>query len=644
MKKQNKGLINAIKQRFFNRFLPIWAVLLFDITSVFLLFYFTVLLLHNFGDVEFDKIKILFWALLASTVYLISFLIFKPYSGILRHTEIKDTIKIFMATTCSFIILLIIVAINDFLLKSPDWILQLSIIIIHYVTTLSFLTTSRLLIKIIHYYFLIKESEIKCNTLIFGAGSSGLIALKALQQNKKNQFKVVAFLDDNKEKVGKKFQDIPILFPREALNEKYIKKHKIEQVIIAIEKLSLTRKQKFIDKALLLGLQIKIVPPIENWINNELTATQLHEIKIEDLLGRDQIKLNNEIIAQEIENSVVMVTGAAGSIGSEIARQIVGYNPAKVILLDQAESPLYELQLDLQNKKKYKLVSDRIVCVVANIKDKTRMEALFCLYKPQLIYHAAAYKHVPLMENYPYEALKVNVFGTKTLVDLSLKYNVKKFIMISTDKAVNPTSVMGASKRIAEIYAQSRNNETTRFITTRFGNVLGSNGSVIPIFKKQIASGGPVTITHKDITRFFMTIPEACNLVLEAGTMGKDNEIFIFDMGSPVRIYDLAEKMIRLSGLEPNKDIQIIETGLRPGEKLYEELLTETEKENMLPTYHPKIMRAKTQKHDINAISNLFLELHEALVSCDETRIVAKMKEIVSEYISNNSSFCSLDK
>ena len=642
MKKQNKGFINSIKQRFSNRFLSVWAVLLFDVTFVFLLFYFSVLLLSNFEFLEFNKLRTLFFALSVSVVYMISFFIFKPYSGILRHTGLNDAIKIFMATTCSFIILLMVVAINEFFLKRRDWFPQISIIIIHYVITLFFLIASRFAIRNIYNYFLINENQSKCNTLIFGAGSAGLITLQALRQNKKNQCKVVAFLDDNKEKVGKKLDGTPILLPREALNEKYIKKHKIEQLVIAIQKLDFTRKQKFIDGALLLGLQIKIVPPIENWINNELTTRQLREIKIEDLLGRDQIELNNKTVAQEIENNVVMVTGAAGSIGSEIVRQILGYNPAKVILLDQAESPLYELQLDLQDKKKYKPVSDRIVSIVANIKDEIRMEAIFCLYKPQLIYHAAAYKHVPLMENYPYEALKVNVFGTKTLVDLSLKYSVKKFVMVSTDKAVNPTSVMGASKRIAEIYAQSHNCETTRFITTRFGNVLGSNGSVVPIFKKQIASGGPVTITHKDIKRFFMTIPEACNLVLEAGTMGKDNEIFIFDMGAPIRIYDLAERMIRLSGLEPNKDIQIIETGLRAGEKLYEELLME--EENILPTYHPKIMRAKTQKHDINSISNLFLELHEALISCDETYIVTKMKEIVPEYISNNSSFCSLDK
>ena len=378
------------------------------------------------------------------------------------------------------------------------------------------------------------------------------------------------------------------------------------------------------------------MPHITTWFNGSFSSNQIQDIKIEDLLEREPIKMDNINIVREVVDKTVLVTGAAGSIGSEICRQLMLYKPKKVILLDQAESPMYDLQFELKNTYKNEL--ERMEFVIANVKDRLRMEEVFELYHPQLVYHAAAYKHVPFMEENPYEAVYVNVFGTRNIADLAIKYGVQKFVMISTDKAVNPTNVMGATKRMAEIYIQSRSTDQTHFVTTRFGNVLGSNGSVIPLFKKQLAAGGPLTVTHKDIIRYFMTIPEACNLVLEAGAMGEGGDIFVFDMGKPVKIYDMARKMIQLSGMH---NIEIKEIGLRPGEKLYEELLAT--KENNIPTYHPKIMRAQVRRYPLEAIDAEYNQLWDILETMDDMKIVGKMKSIVPEFLSNNSVYCQLD-
>ena len=426
---------------------------------------------------------------------------------------------------------------------------------------------------------------------------------------------------------------------REAvLNPEFIKKNDISILLIAIPSIRLSFKQEITTQGLDLGLTVKSVPHISKWINDTFSANQIQDIKIEDLLERESIKLDNSNIIREVSGKTVMVTGAAGSIGSEICRQLTQYQPERIIMVDQAESPMYDLQFELRNNEPYKALVDRMVFVIANIKDKPRMQQVFDEYHPQIIYHAAAYKHVPFMEENPYEAILVNVFGTKNIADLAVEHHAEKFVMISTDKAVNPTNVMGATKRMAEIYIQSRETET-HFVTTRFGNVLGYNGSVIPLFKKQLAAGGPLTVTHRDIIRYFMTIPEACNLVLEAGAMGKGGDIFIFDMGAPVKIYDLAKKMIQLSGL---KDIEIKEIGLRPGEKLYEELLAT--KENTLPTYHPKILRAQVRKYPMPTIDEEYAQLWDIMPSFDEMKLVGKMKEIVPEFISQNSIFSSLDK
>jgi FlaA1/EpsC-like NDP-sugar epimerase len=380
------------------------------------------------------------------------------------------------------------------------------------------------------------------------------------------------------------------------------------------------------------------VPPVTNWINGELSFNQIKSIKIEDLLERDPIKLDDLAISAQLKNKVVLITGAAGSIGSELARQCANYSPKKIYLLDQAESPLHELELEFNEKFK----DTAFEVVIADIRNIERLKHVFNSFQPQIVFHAAAYKHVPMMENNPSESIFTNILGTKNTADLANEFKVERFVFVSTDKAVNPTNVMGASKRIAEIYIQSLGKKSqTKFITTRFGNVLGSNGSVIPRFKKQIEEGGPITITHPDITRYFMTIPEASQLVLEAGSIGKGGEIFVFNMGKSVKILDLARKMILLSGLKENRDIKIIFTGLRPGEKLFEELLADTE--NTLPTHHDQILIGKVREYDYEEVKNIINELIKLFNTQNNELIVQRMKDLVPEFKSNNSVFQKLD-
>ncbi|MFY8184634.1 MAG: polysaccharide biosynthesis protein, partial [Bacteroidia bacterium] len=396
------------------------------------------------------------------------------------------------------------------------------------------------------------------------------ITKRTLDRDAAVKYKVIGFVDDDEKKKGRSLEGT-FIFPPSKLKE-LIKENEIDAVVISILNISQNRKNEIVDLCINLNVRVLAVPPVAKWINGELSFNQLKTINIESLLERDAIKLDIDLIKQQIETKVVLITGAAGSIGSEMARQIINYNPSKIILLDQAESPLYELEMELTEK----FPNSSFEVVIGDIRNKERLANVFRTFKPHLVYHAAAYKHVPMMENNPSESILTNIFGTKNVADLAVEFGVQKFVMVSTDKAVNPTNVMGASKRIAEIYIQSLGKTAqTKFVTTRFGNVLGSNGSVIPRFKKQIEAGGPITITHPEITRFFMTIPEACQLVLEAGCLGKGGEIYVFDMGKSVKIVDLARKMIKLSGLQEGKDIEIIYTGLRPGEKLYEELLAD---------------------------------------------------------------------
>ena len=571
--------------------------------------------------------------------FLLAFLLTKSYNGMLRYSGFRDIMRISVACLLAMAFLFvgkfIVTQVRiDALSFFPSYYKVFAITFM----ALLMLTISRLVIRRIYNEYFRKTTK-TVNVIIYGAGDAGPITQNALAQDTSCQYNIISFVDDAKQKIGKSINGTLVRSAAEVLNHEFIDKYGVTTMIIAIPSLTRAQQQGIINKGLDLGLNVKSVPHVSTWIDNSLTSNQIEDIKIEDLLGRDAIILGHEDVRKELEGKVVMVTGAAGSIGSEICRQVLHYNPARLVMVDQAESPIYDLQFELCRKEPFASMGVPVDFVVANVKDKARMEELFAAYHPQLVYHAAAYKHVPLMEQFPYEAVLVNVFGTKTVADLAVKYKAEKFVMISTDKAVNPTNVMGATKRMAEIYTQSRHVDGTKFITTRFGNVLGSNGSVIPLFKKQLAQGGPLTVTDENIIRYFMTIPEACSLVLKASAMGEDGNIFVFDMGKPVRIYDLAQKMIKLSGMT---DVQIEITGLRPGEKLYEELLAT--KENTIPTNIPQIMRAKVREYDSETVDKQLEELMSALVSMDDFAIVAKMKEIIPEYVSNNSEFSVLDK
>jgi len=516
-----------------------------------------------------------------------------------------------------------------------DFTIPLSIIIIHSLISFIALTTSRYIFKSL-YYNLIRGFRVTKNVLIYGAGEAGVLTFNALTSHSASNSKVIGYIDDDRKKVGKNLNGVRI-YGREELTAFFIDKRNISEIIVSIHGEDNTFLKELVESLVEFPVQVKIVPPVDDWINGELKISQIKQVQIEDLLNRIPISIKNSKISRELKDKVIMVTGGAGSIGSEIVRQIVNYDYKSLIIIDQAESPLYDLQQELKQNGFHNFVP-----IVSDIRDKNRMNTFFQEYKPNLVFHAAAYKHVPLMEYNAYEAIKINIAGTKMLVDLSSSHNVDKFVFVSTDKAVNPTNVMGATKRIAEMYISCKHQESgTKFITTRFGNVLGSNGSVIPLFKKQIEKGGPLTVTHKDITRFFMTIPEASQLVLEAGAMGRGGEIFLFDMGKSVKIFDLAKNMIKLSGLKYPEDIDIIVTGLRPGEKLYEELLASGE--NTLPTYHKKIMISKVRDLDYADVRSKIDELCVSNMFFNADT-VGLMKKIVPEFVSNNSEFCELDK
>ncbi|MBO7489915.1 MAG: polysaccharide biosynthesis protein [Bacteroidales bacterium] len=634
-----KLFYNLVK-RYRHSTVPRWIMLFMDICLFVVTFVVAEVFAWRFeGTVTWNAV----WVNLAIclVVTLAFFYLFKTYLSIIRHMGLNDIFRVlvacvFMALTCGFINFLnnrlqVVPTKNNIV---PSYRM---VIMLYSMLALLMLLNRFMILYIYNQYFKRRRREV--NVIIYGAGAAGVIANNALKQDIHFEYKVVAFIDDDKNKVNQNLDSVPVMRARDVLNQKFVDSKKVSQIIIAIPTIRLMHKQAITNRALDLGLTVKSVPHISLWMNGEFTATQIQDIKIEDLLEREPIKIDNINVIREVLDKTVLVTGAAGSIGSEICRQLLQYKPKQIIMLDQAESPLYDLQFELKNNEPYKKYVDSMAFVIANVKDYARMEEVFETYRPNLVYHAAAYKHVPFMEENPYEAIYVNVFGTKNVADLAIKYGTEKFVMVSTDKAVNPTNVMGATKRMAEIYIQSRSTEQTHFVTTRFGNVLGSNGSVIPLFRKQLAAGGPLTVTHKDIIRYFMTIPEACNLVLEAGAMGEGGDIFVFDMGKPVKIYDLAKKMIQLSGL---KGIEIKEIGLRPGEKLYEELLAT--KENNIPTYHPKILRAEVRKYPIDAIDREYGELQDIMYTLDDRQIVAKMKSIVPEFISNNSIYCELDK
>ncbi|MCR5659750.1 MAG: polysaccharide biosynthesis protein [Bacteroidales bacterium] len=571
--------------------------------------------------------------------YLVAFLISGTYDGMLRYSGFNDIRKIFSSCTTTLLALIItkILFLKFYHPFAVDYYPRFVLMIYHYLITLVVMIIMRFTIRRL-YNEVYKNSGDKMNTIIYGAGDGGTVLMRALSQDTNSKFRIKAFVDDDPKRAKSQINTIKVYSPKEALTSNFIIKNRIETMIIAIPSLSEERNKEIIEQGLALNLSVKSIPAFDKWVNGKITSNQIQDIKIEDLLGRNPIILGKSNVIREINNKVVLVTGAAGSIGSEICRQVMHYNPTKLIMLDQAESPMYDFQFEMNNTDDFKEMHEKMAFVITNVKDPVRMREVFEMYHPQVVFHAAAYKHVPFMEENAYEAVFVNVFGTKLVADLAVEFGVEKFVMISTDKAVNPTNVMGATKRIAEIYTQSRQGKT-KFITTRFGNVLGSNGSVVPLFRKQIEKGGPITVTDRRITRFFMTIPEACSLVLEAGSIGDGGDIFVFDMGEKVKIWDLAEKMRKLAH---RPEIEIIETGLRPGEKLYEEVLAN--EENTIKTDNEKIMHAVVRKYETSEVDSMIEKLHTELETCDPMRIVAQMKVIVPEFKSNNSIFSQLDK
>ena len=618
-----------------NKYASKWIVLFIDVLIVCISFIIAYAIRFNIS-LNFDVSSLKEQVPVVIILSLVSFLLVGSYKGIIRHTGTKDAFNVFFGVTIFSISIGFLVVANQFLEIYKGFTIPKSIVLIHYLVAVFLLIISRYVFKAF-YEVLSTELKSITNVLIYGAGDSGMITYGALNRERGNNYDILGFIDDDVNKVNKKIDRIRI-FNAAKIDKEFIDKNDIDEIIISIQNIKPNRLLEIADELMGLGVDVKIVPPLSKWIGGDLQANQIKQINIDDLLGREVISINNPIVKREFTGKVVLVTGAAGSIGSEISTQLSSYNLDLLILIDQAESPLYDLQQELvQNGQ------NNFKAIVADVRDLKRMEEVFNTYKPQKVFHAAAYKHVPLMEKSPYEAVRINICGTKNIADLSLKYKVERFVMVSTDKAVNPTNVMGATKRVAELYISCLSNEKsdTKFTITRFGNVLGSNGSVIPLFKKQIEKGGPLTVTHKDITRYFMTIPEACRLVLEAGTMGVGGEIYIFDMGKSVKIFDMARRMISLSGLIYPDDIDIKITGLRPGEKLYEELLADGE--NTTKTYHEKIMIAKSLNLNYVLSKKLILKLCTESNNLKDETIVESMKEIVPEYISNNSVYEKLD-
>ncbi len=572
------------------------------------------------------------------------FWLFRTYSGIIRHSSYIDAIKLLFSQMSVLVFFLFINLIFE--LYAGHKAFLNTALFINLVLSFCGLFLYRVVVKqTFEMYFSEKATSKLIRTVIYGTDANAISVANALKFETPSRFKIVGFVDKNNQNASKRMLDLPILILRKKLPA-LMRSVAAEGVIIADKSLTKDEQLIIVDQCLEFNYRVYTVPLISDWENQKEISQKVKNIQIEDLLERKPIVLDSKSISKQLKDKTILITGAAGSIGSEIVRQVLNFNPKNVIVLDHAETPLHNLCLETQAMN----FSTKIVAVIADVRSKKALEKVFKNYNPHVVFHAAAYKHVPLMEENPAQAIQTNIKGTKNLADLACKYRVKKFVMVSTDKAVNPSNVMGASKRIAEKYVQSlflknqRENVEggTKFITTRFGNVLGSNGSVVPLFTKQIAEGGPVTITHQDIIRYFMTIPEACQLVLEAGAMGNGGEIYIFDMGKPVRIIDLARKMIKLAGFIPDKEIKIKIVGLRPGEKLYEELLNDTSK--TLPTYHNKIMIAQEIQDEYETLHNDVDELIGIADFYENDDIVAKMKKIVPEFKSMNSAFEVLDK
>ena len=641
--KQTK-LSNAMKRFSFRRYLsstvlPIWTILLIDVVIIVVSCLLAYLLRYDFNTVVQGSPRIsgmILWAVLVNLVF---FRVFRTYSNVLRFSSFVDIMRIFVSLSVSYAVLMVasVVADNFFGVET----VPISVLFISYIISFSLMSCSRMVVKMF-FEALNFDNTHKSNVCIYGAREAGVNIAKALRVNLRNHYRLRGFIADEPELIGKVMMGVRV-YPNDENLLDVLDERGVRTVIISPAKMERLKKTDLVDRLLAHGVRLLTAPPLSEWDGQTLNKTQLKDMQIEDLLQRDPIQIDIRKVASHLEGKRVMITGAAGSIGSEIMRQVVSFNPYKLILVDQAETPLHDIRLELQDR--WRDVDAETI--VANIANASRMESIFQEFRPQYIFHAAAYKHVPMMEDNVSESIQTNVAGTCILADLAVKYGAEKFVMISTDKAVNPTNVMGCSKRICEIYVQSLAKKlqkegtrpVTQFITTRFGNVLGSNGSVIPRFRDQIQRGGPVTVTHPDIIRYFMTIPEACRLVLEAGSMGNGGEIFIFDMGKPVKIVDLAKRMISLSG---RTDVRIEFTGLRHGEKLYEELLNV--KELTKPTYHDKIMIATVREYNYDEVKERIRQLIDISYTYDPMKIVAAMKDIVPEFISKNSCFEVLDK
>lgn len=627
-------MIKTYLLKYANTFASKWLVLIIDALIIGFSFVLSYIIRFNL-TFNFDVEMLLVQLPAVICIAALAFVITGSHKGFVRHTGIKDVYNIFNAICLSSIIAIFVIILNRQFELLEGFTIPLSIIIIHSLISFIALTAARYIFKTLFEAMTKKIKAVK-NVLIYGAGESGIIAYNALTSHTATNTRVIGYIDDDKKKLGKTINGVKI-YNRDTLSEYFLASNNISDIIVAIHNIGNHRLRTLVESLVDFPVEVKIVPPVQDWINGEFKFSQIKNVQIEDLLNRMPINIRRSKVANELKGKTVMVTGGAGSIGSEIVRQIAGYDYKSLIIIDQAESPLYDLQQELKQNGHHNFIP-----IVADIRDKNRMNTFFEEHKPDILFHAAAYKHVPLMEYNAYEAIKINIGGTKVIADLSKVHNVGKFVFVSTDKAVNPTNVMGATKRIAEMYISCMQQEgKTKFITTRFGNVLGSNGSVIPLFKKQIEKGGPLTVTHKEITRYFMTIPEASQLVLEAGSMGQGGEIFIFDMGESVKIFDLAKNMIKLSGLRYPEDVDIKITGLRPGEKLYEELLADGE--NTLPTYHKKIMISKVRDLDYGMVRSKIDELCVSNIFNNRNTIKI-MKEIVPEYVSNNSNLCKFDK
>ena len=632
-----------MKRNFFHRYLsakvlPIWTVLLIDVLIIVVSSLLAYALRYDFRSLFSESSSIDVTIVCTVAVNLIFFRAFRTYSNVLRFSSFVDIMRIFVALTVSYALLLIAsIVVKSF---TNINVAPITVLFMSYIISFAMMACSRIVVKIF-FEALNFDGSRSANVFIYGAKEAGVNIAKALRVSLRNHYRLRGFIADEPELINKVMMGVKV-FPNDDTLIENLDDRDVHTIIISPAKMEALKHSDMADRLLAHNIKLMTAPPLSEWNNQFLDRTQLKEIQIEDLLQRNPIEIDIHKVASHLEGNRVMITGAAGSIGSEIMRQVASFNPYKLILVDQAETPLHDIRLELQDRWR-DIDAETIIADISNV---TRMEEIFRRYKPQYIFHAAAYKHVPMMEDNVSESIQVNVYGTRTVADLAVKYGAEKFVMISTDKAVNPTNVMGCSKRICEIYVQSlakkllaEGGHVTQFITTRFGNVLGSNGSVIPRFRDQIQRGGPVTVTHPEIIRYFMTIPEACRLVLEAGSMGNGGEIYIFDMGKPVRIVDLAKRMISLSG---RTDVKIEFTGLRHGEKLYEELLNV--KELTKPTYHEKIMIATVREYDYDEVNERIQKLIDVSYTYDQMKIVAAMKDIVPEFVSKNSCFEVLDK